>query len=208
VKDEGVKRTYENTSKLSQISSYNSLPANTCKVSNSYHHSSAITYLFHHPRNIRSSHQPTYQPSVRPRDMTYQPSPAARQTQPTLSLTSPTQPSTLHASPPPQLTTYYITKSHYTPATLPLSLLSPHPSTQPAMPPAYLISYSRDLIRQHDARAARQLHDALPPQAYLLATLHCYAWTPPPVDMCELYSGVSRIVQESVLRDARARQGM
>jgi hypothetical protein len=76
------------------------------------------------------------------------------------------------------------------------------------MPTAYLISYSRDLIRQHDPHALRQLHDAMPTRAFLLATLHCYAWTPPPLDICERYSGVSRPVQDCVLRDPRARQGM
>lgn len=76
------------------------------------------------------------------------------------------------------------------------------------MPTAYLISYSRELIRSNNARARRALDDCMPSGVPVLATLHCYEWVPPPFEVCEVYSGVSRGVQEYVMRDARARQGM
>lgn len=76
------------------------------------------------------------------------------------------------------------------------------------MPSAYLISYSRDALRSGSASARRDLDRAIPAHAHEIATLLCAGWLPPPPDVCRRYSGVSRRVQDYVLRDPRAAQGV
>ena len=77
------------------------------------------------------------------------------------------------------------------------------------MPSVYIISTSRDALRSSSRRRAYQdLTDATPSYSTYVGTLECFGWTPPPDRICQRYSGVSRVVQDYVMEDERAKAGV
>jgi RNase adaptor protein for sRNA GlmZ degradation len=59
-----------------------------------------------------------------------------------------------------------------------------------------------------NADADAILADNLPRGTAHLYTIPAYKFEPPPADICDLYSGVSPIVQDYVMRDSRARKAV
>ncbi|OAL45004.1 hypothetical protein IQ07DRAFT_229055 [Pyrenochaeta sp. DS3sAY3a] len=89
----------------------------------------------------------------------------------------------------------------------PHRLPPPHPHPHPPTPTLYILTYA--LSRTPSSAAARALLSThLPSRTPSIPVLHridASHFTPPPNHLCALYSGVSSVIQEHVMRDARAR---
>jgi hypothetical protein len=100
---------------------------------------------------------------------------------------------------------------HHNPHPRPLS--QPQPQRPPTVlakathPTIHILTYALQSA-PHTADAQAIIADNLPPRTPHLYTIPAYTFTPPPSDLCALYSGVSLIIQEHVMRDRRAQKAV
>ncbi|KAF1963542.1 hypothetical protein CC80DRAFT_541470 [Byssothecium circinans] len=83
----------------------------------------------------------------------------------------------------------------------------PDPPPRSSRPTVHILTYALKHTPTTTA-ALRILSDNLPPDTPHLYTIHAHKFTPPPERLCEQYSGVTSVIQEYVMRDARARKAV
>ncbi|KAK7180906.1 hypothetical protein DPSP01_000624 [Paraphaeosphaeria sporulosa] len=81
------------------------------------------------------------------------------------------------------------------------------PSPSASHPTIWIVTYAHSLANT-PAVVNKILASQLPHATLHLYTIHAYNMTPPPVQICDAYSGISPIVQDYVMRDPHARKAV